>query len=71
MTCAAAGLVLGLAASLLMTRALETMLFEVRPADPPTLMAVAGVLLATAATASIGPARRAMRIDPAQTLRAE
>jgi ABC-type lipoprotein release transport system permease subunit len=45
------------------------MLYEVSPADPATLTAVAVLLFATAAAACLVPARRAMRVDPVAALR--
>jgi ABC-type lipoprotein release transport system permease subunit len=54
-----------------LTRYLTALLYEVRPADPLVLTAVAGTLLATAAAACYVPARRATRVDPAAVLRDE
>ena len=48
---------------------MRTLLFGVTPADPLTLAAVAGVLVATAALAAYVPARRATRVDPVRALR--
>jgi putative ABC transport system permease protein len=53
------------------TRMLRSLLFEVSPVDPLTLAAVCGVLLGIAALSAYLPARRATRIDPVQTLRAD
>ena len=39
--------------------------------DPTTVAAVAGVLLATTLAASYVPARRALRVDPVEVLRAQ
>jgi ABC-type lipoprotein release transport system permease subunit len=50
-------------------RGFRTMLYEVSPADPFTLVTVAVVLMLTAAVACLIPARRAMRVDPVQALR--
>lgn len=61
----AAGLLLALASG----RLIATVLFEVRPTDPLTLAVVAITLLLVAAAACLGPALRAMRIDPVQALR--
>ncbi len=66
---AAAGIVLGIGGSLALTRLLATYLYGVKPADPATLTAVAGLVLCAAMLACYGPARRAMRIDPARALR--
>ncbi len=68
---AAAGLVLGLAGALLAGAGLSRLLFEVRPYDPLVLTEVAAIVLASAALATIVPALRALRIDPARALRAE
>jgi ABC-type antimicrobial peptide transport system permease subunit len=65
----AVGLAIGLGASVFVMRAFQTMLYEVSPADPFTLIAVAIVLMATAALACVIPARRAMRVDPVEALR--
>jgi len=43
----------------------------VRPFDPLTLGAAAALLVALAAAASDGPARRAARVDPVSALRVE
>jgi predicted permease len=61
----------GLAAAAAFSRFLASQLFEVRPLDPPTYVAVLAVLLATVSLAAYLPARRAARVDPAETLRAE
>ena len=61
--------VLGLAAAWLVTRAMASMLFEVRPNDPRTLAAVATALSAVAFAATWLPARRATRVDPMAALR--
>jgi putative ABC transport system permease protein len=52
-------------------RALSSMLFELSPGDPTTLIAVSILLGAIALLASYLPARRATRIDPVVALRAE
>src|SRR5580704_6104492 len=69
LTLALAGLVLGMAASAVLTRLISGMLFGVRPADPVTLAATAAVLLAVSLAASCVPAFRAARLDPMKTLR--
>jgi ABC-type antimicrobial peptide transport system permease subunit len=65
------GLILGLAAAAASARLLTSMLFEVKPNDPLTYLAVAGLLGAVALLASYVPARRASRIDPMTALRCE
>jgi putative ABC transport system permease protein len=66
---AAAGAAAGLAGALLLTRLMRSVLYGVRPGDPPTYAAVAVLLLAIACAASYVPARRAARIDPVEALR--
>jgi putative ABC transport system permease protein len=68
---AAAGTIIGLGGAVVLTRALEKLLFGVKPSDPATLGAVAVLLLAVAGVACYIPARRAARIDPLSALRAE
>jgi ABC-type antimicrobial peptide transport system permease subunit len=65
------GTAAGVAGALLLTRLLQSMLFEVSPADPVVLAGVSLVLIAVALAASYLPARRAARIDPVIALRAE
>jgi putative ABC transport system permease protein len=65
------GLGIGLAGAVLLMRAFRSMLYEVNPSDPVTLIGVALILLASAIVACYVPARRAMRVDPVAALRAE
>jgi predicted permease len=65
----AIGLLLGLGASLLLTRFLESMLYGVEPVDIPVFGAVLGVLAVVATVACVIPARRAMRVDPVVAIR--
>jgi predicted permease len=65
------GLALGVPLALAVTRLLRGLLYGVGPADPPTYAAIAAVLAAAALGASWIPARRALRVDPVQALRAE
>jgi putative ABC transport system permease protein len=67
----AAGLLTGLAASLILTRALSNQLYRIAPHDPLTLLAVTGILATVALLASSLPAWRAGRVDPAIALRDE
>ena len=67
----AAGLALGGLGSLLLTRLLRQVLFEVRPLDGPTYLWVTLVLGATALAAAWVPARRALRVDPVQVMKDE
>jgi predicted permease len=66
---AIAGLAIGMTAGVLVMRTFRALLYEIAPADPLTLAAVAAILMATALTACFVPARRAMRVDPVQALR--
>lgn len=65
------GLVVGLLASLLLSRTIASMLFGITATDLPTYFGVALLLLAVAVAACWLPARRAARIDPVTTLRAD
>jgi predicted permease len=66
-----AGIFLGLAAALLLTRGMQSLLFNVSPFDPLTLAAVAGLLVFVALLACYLPARRAAQVDPMVALRHE
>jgi ABC-type antimicrobial peptide transport system permease subunit len=65
----AIGTLVGLAGAFGLTRVLQGLLFGVEPTDPLTFALVAGVLVATAMAASLGPARKAASTDPIKTLR--
>jgi predicted permease len=65
------GLALGVGAALLVTRVLQTQLFNVKPTDPGTIAAVVGFIALVAATACVLPASRATRVDPMVVLREE
>ena len=66
---AAVGVAVGILASLVATKTLQTMVFGISPRDPVTFIVVAGVLALVAVIASFVPARRATRIDPLVALR--
>jgi putative ABC transport system permease protein len=66
-----AGLCIGVAAALVVTRWMSSVLFDVKPTDPLTFAIVAVLLTAVAFLASYIPARRAMRVDPMVALRYE
>lgn len=65
------GIALGALTSLLLTRALASLLFEVSTTDPLAFVTALAVLTAVALLACYLPARRATRIDPVAALRAE
>ena len=65
------GLLIGLAGAVLATRAIEAMLFGVTRLDPVTYFGVLILLAGVALLACWIPARRAMSVDPATTLRSE
>lgn len=64
-----AGLVAGLAAAFVLTRLLQSQLFNVKPSDPMTIASVAAVIAAVALAACYIPASRATRVDPIVVLR--
>jgi ABC-type antimicrobial peptide transport system permease subunit len=66
---AAIGLLVGLAASALLGRAISAVLFDVDARDVMSYVVVAGVLLSAAAAAAWRPARRGRLADPAALLR--
>jgi predicted permease len=68
---AAIGVAIGAVAALATVRLLETFLWGVTPTDPLTFAGVIALLLAVALIASVIPALRVLRLDPALTLRAE
>jgi putative ABC transport system permease protein len=68
---AGAGTVIGIAATLMLTRFMSGLLFGVEPGDPATLFAVVGLLVAIALIACVVPAWRAARIAPVEALRIE
>jgi ABC-type antimicrobial peptide transport system permease subunit len=65
------GLVLGTAGALALTRLARSLLFEVKPTDPLTFVAVAAVITLVALFACVVPARRATKVDPIVALREE
>jgi putative ABC transport system permease protein len=71
MRLAVIGTVVGLVSALGLTRLLASLLYGVRPADPPTLIFVTLTLGAVAFLANYVPARRATRVDPMIALRYE
>jgi putative ABC transport system permease protein len=71
MMLAAAGVALGTVGALAVTRVLAKVLFEVKPTDPATFIAVAVTLAAVALLAGFIPARRASGVEPLVALRYE
>jgi ABC-type antimicrobial peptide transport system permease subunit len=65
------GIVFGLAGALALTRVMVSLLFDVKPTDPATLIGVAMLLAAVAMLACYIPARRALSIHPMTALRRE
>jgi len=71
MALAAAGIAVGVAAALMLTRILGALLYEISPTDPATFVAVAAILAAVALLACYVPARRVLRVEPTEALRGE
>jgi predicted permease len=74
MTLTVIGVSLGLIVAYVLTKYLETltsMLFGVKPRDPVTFIAIAGVLAFVSVVACLLPARRATKVDPMVALRYE
>jgi len=65
------GLTLGLIASVGVSRLLESLLYEVSPRDPVTLLSISVLLVSVALAAGLVPALRALRVHPIVALRAE
>jgi ABC-type antimicrobial peptide transport system permease subunit len=63
------GSVIGVVGALLSSRAIGSLLYGVKPADPWTLAAIVVVIAGTAMLASYLPARRAARVDPLVAIR--
>jgi putative ABC transport system permease protein len=67
----AAGLAMGIAGALAVTRVLDSLLFGVTASDPLTFAAVSAALITVLLVAAYVPARRATRVDPIVALRAD
>jgi predicted permease len=65
------GMAIGLALTLAAGRALSSLLFDLAPADPLSILSAAAALALVAAFAAFWPARRAARLDPVQAIRYE
>jgi putative ABC transport system permease protein len=68
---ASLGLACGIAAALVLTRYLTTMLFGVEPTDAPTFAVLSAIVLGVMALACYIPARRAARVDPISAIRVD
>ncbi|MBZ5673488.1 MAG: ABC transporter permease [Acidobacteriia bacterium] len=68
---ALAGIGIGVAGAFMLTRMMESLLYQVKPTDPQTFAAVAIALTLTALIASWGPALKAALVDPVIALRCE
>jgi putative ABC transport system permease protein len=68
---AAAGIALGVALALVVTRLMEARLFQVAPNDPLTFGAVVAGMMVVAVLAGLAPAYRVVSVDPVSSLRAE
>ena len=66
-----AGVVLGVAGSLALTRVLGSLLYDVSTTDAVTFVGAAVIVLAVSLAAGVGPARRASRVDPTVALRSD
>ncbi len=67
----AGGVTAGLAGALLLSRVLQSFLYQVESNDPATLIIVALLFVGVALLACWAPVRRATRVHPAQALRCE
>jgi len=65
------GIAVGISGALALTRVMTSLLFEIKPTDPPTFVDAAILLAIVALAACYLPARRAMKVDPMVALRYE
>jgi predicted permease len=68
---AAIGVAVGLGGAMALARWMQSILFGVTPFDPITFVAMPAVLVIAAVVATYLPARRALLVDPVETMRAE
>jgi putative ABC transport system permease protein len=68
---AGGGIIAGIAAAFLLTRLMQSLLYQVRPSDPMTFVIVALALILVSILASALPAYRATRVSPLVALRTE
>jgi ABC-type antimicrobial peptide transport system permease subunit len=71
MTLAGIGIMVGIGGALALTRVMSSLLFHVGATDLVTFSSVVVILAATSLTATVVPARRAIRVDPIVILREE
>jgi ABC-type antimicrobial peptide transport system permease subunit len=71
MALALAGVIIGVAAALGVTRLMASLLYGVTPKDPIAMTSVALLLVGVALAATYLPARRASQMDPVESLRYE
>jgi ABC-type antimicrobial peptide transport system permease subunit len=71
MRLALVGVTVGLLAATASNRVWASLLYGVRPTDPPVLAAVSLLLVASTLVASYLPARQATKVDPMTVMRAE
>ncbi|MGH6914152.1 MAG: FtsX-like permease family protein, partial [Geminicoccales bacterium] len=69
LTVAGTGVAIGLAGAIVLTRAMEALLYGVTAQDGFTYLLAATIVVAAAAAACVGPAWRAARLDPLRALR--
>ncbi len=67
----AGGVISGMVAALILSRALRSFLFDVEPTDPATLLGVGLLFASVALLACWAPTRRAAKVDPIEALRYE
>jgi putative ABC transport system permease protein len=71
LTATLVGVVIGVVGSFATARTIQSLLFDVKPTDPLTFIAVAASLIGVAGLACYIPARRATKVDPLVALRYE